>query len=66
MAIESRSLKFSKATITRDEETGDFIIEEVKKDDIVVTNLSNKLDEYIGIDGLEITISKKTETISEE
>ena len=66
MAIESRSLKFSKATITRDGETGDFVIEEVKKDDIVVTNLSNKLDEYIGIDGLEITISKKTETISEE
>jgi hypothetical protein len=65
MAIETKSLKFSKATIGRNEE-GDFIVEEIKKEDTVVTNLTNKLLEYLDIDGLEISISKKTETNSEE
>lgn len=65
MALETRSLKFSKSTISLNDE-GDFIVEEIKKDDIIVTNLSEKLKEYLGVDGLEISISKKTETISEE
>lgn len=64
--IETRNIKFSKAQITRDEETGDFIVEEVKKEEIVVTNLTQKLCELIGVEGLEISISKKTEYASEE
>ena len=65
MAVENISLKFSKATISRDEE-GDFIVEEFKKDETMVTNLTNKLLQYIDIPNLDITISKKTETESEE
>lgn len=65
MAVENISLKFSKATISRDEE-GDFIVEEFKKDETIVTNLTNKLLQYIDIPNLDITISKKTETESEE
>ena len=65
MAVETKSLKFSKAMISRKEE-GDFIVEEIKKDETVVTNLTNKLLEYLDIDGLDISISKKTETTSEE
>ena len=64
MAIESRNLKFSKAIITKDED-GNFIIEEVKKDESIVTNFSLKLEEYLEIDGLEISITKKSETVSE-
>ncbi|WP_252225023.1 MULTISPECIES: hypothetical protein [unclassified Clostridium] len=51
--------------ISRNED-GDFIVEEIKKDEAVVTNLTNKLLEYLDIDGLDISISKKTETTSEE
>jgi hypothetical protein len=65
MAVKTMSLKFSKATIGRNEE-GDFIIEEVKKDDSVVTNFTNALLEYLDVEGLEISISKKTETATEE
>ena len=65
MAVETKSLKFSKAMISRNEE-GDFIVEEIKKDETVVTNLTNKLLEYLDIDGLDISISKKSETVSEE
>lgn len=66
MAVETKSIKFSKAVISRDEETGDFIVEEIKKDDTIVTNLSNKLLEFVGLEGLTIAISKNTDTISEE
>ena len=65
MAVETKRLKFSMAMISRNEE-GDFIVEEIKKDETVVTNLTNKLLEYLDIDGLDISISKKTETTSEE
>jgi hypothetical protein len=65
MAVESKSLTFSKAMISRNEE-GDFIVEETKKDSIVVTNLTNKLLEFLDIDGLNISITRKKETISEE
>ena len=65
MAVESKSLTFSKAMISRNEE-GDFMVEETKKDSVVVTNLTNKLLEFIDIDGLNISITRKKETISEE
>lgn len=66
MATYNKSLKFSKATISRNDE-GDFIVEEFKKDETVVTNLTNKiLEEFLDVEGLEISIGKKTETTSEE
>lgn len=65
MAVQSMSLKFSKATITQNED-GDFIVEEIKKDDSIVTNLTKKLLEFVDMEGLDISIGKKTETISEE
>lgn len=65
MAVVINNIKFSKATISRNED-GDFIVEEVKKDETVVTNLTNKLLEYLDVEGLDISIGKKTETISEE
>lgn len=65
MAVESRALKFSKAIISRNED-GDFIIEEIKKDESIVTNFTNKLLEYIDVEGLEISITKRNETTSEE
>ena len=66
MATYNKSLKFTKVTITQNED-GDFIVEELKKDETVVTNLSKKiLGEFLGLDGLEISIGKKTETASEE
>lgn len=65
MAVENLTLKFSKALISRDEE-GNFFVEEQKKDETIVTNLTNKLLQYMDIPNLEISISKKTETESEE
>ena len=66
MAVYNKSLKFTKATITQNED-GDFIVEELKKDETVVTNLTKKiLGEFLGVVGLEISIGKKTETSSEE
>nr|WP_308545242.1 hypothetical protein [uncultured Lachnoclostridium sp.] len=65
MATETKSIKFNKATITRNED-GDFIIEEVKKDETIVTNYTNKLIEFMNIGGLTISISQNNETTSEE
>ncbi|MDU4857122.1 MAG: hypothetical protein E6X72_22330 [Clostridioides difficile] len=65
MALINNSIKFSKATITQNEH-GEFIVEEIKKEDTIVTNLTNKLLEFIDIEGLDISISKKSETESEE
>lgn len=65
MAVKSNSIKFSKASISQNEQ-GEFIVEEVKKDDVIMTNLSNILLEFAEVDGLEISIGKKSETSSEE
>ncbi|WP_283695650.1 hypothetical protein [Clostridium perfringens] len=65
MAVRSNSIKFSKASISQNEE-GEFIIEETKKDEIIVTNFTNALLEFAGVEGLEISIGKKSETVSEE
>ena len=65
MAKESKTLSFSKSMITIDD-NGDFIVEETTKDSINVYNLSNKLKEYCGIEGLSIRISKDAELASEE
>ncbi|WP_075810082.1 hypothetical protein [Clostridium perfringens] len=65
MATESRGIRFSKSEITLDE-NGDFIVTEYKKDDTIVTNLSNKIREFIGLEGVDISFGQKSETESEE
>lgn len=55
---DSRSNSFSKAVITMDEETGDFIIEEISKEESIITNLSEIIKSWIGLDGLSLTIKR--------
>lgn len=61
---ETKSTKFNKATIT--EEDGKYIITETTKDDTKVYNLSDKLNEWLNVDGVNLTISKDSEVPSEE
>lgn len=61
---ENRSIGFSKATIT--EEDGNFIITEVTKDEQKVYNLSEKLREWLEVDGVSLTIKRDLEIPSEE
>jgi hypothetical protein len=61
---ESRSVSFKNATLTVN---GDVItVEEISKDSSSVYNLTNKLREFDGVEGLNITIKKDTELPSEE
>lgn len=55
---DSRSNTFSKAIITIDEETGDFIIEEIGKDESIVNNLSEIIKQWVGVDGVSISIKR--------
>lgn len=61
---ETRNITFSKATIT--EENGEFIITETVKEDCRVYNLTEKLKEWIDVDGITLTLKKDTEVPSEE
>lgn len=64
---ETKSIKFTKAIITQDEETKDFMIEEILKDETsLVYNFSDKLKEYCDIEGLTISIGKVADVPSEE
>ena len=65
MAVESKGLRFSKCEIEIDE-NGDFIVTEYKKDETIITNLSNKIREFIGLEGVDISFGQKSETESEE
>ena len=63
---ETKSIKFTKATITQDKETKDFMVEEILKDESLVYNLTDKLKEYCNIEGLTIQIGKVADVPSEE
>ena len=64
MAKESRNISYQKATIT--EENGIFMITEYLKDETKVYNLTDKLKEYVNVDGLSLKIAKDTELVPEE
>ena len=64
MAKEVKSLGFSKAVIT--EENGDFIITECTKDETLVYNLSEKIREWVGIEGIALTLKQDKLLNSEE
>lgn len=57
MAVRSKSVKFSNATIT-EEENGELIITEISKDDAKESNLTEELRSWLGIDGISLTIKK--------
>lgn len=64
MAKESKSIGFSKACISL--EDGQFIITETTKDNTNVYNLTQKLEEWVGVEGITLTIKKDSEIVSEE
>lgn len=61
---KATNYKFTNACITC--EDGVFIIEETSKDEVKVYNLTEKLEEFIGVEGISLQISKTEELPSEE
>lgn len=64
MAKRATNYKFSNACITC--EDGVFMVEETSKDEVKVYNLTRKLEEFIGIEGVVLQISKTEELPSQE
>ena len=64
MAKEVKTLGFNKSVIT--EEDGRFIITEYTKDDTLVYDLSEKIREWIGIEGVSVTFKQDKILSSEE
>lgn len=61
---ESKTVKFTNACITF--ENGVFIITETTKDEDRVYNLSERLGEFLDIEGISLQISKTEDIPSEE
>nr|DAJ80642.1 MAG TPA: YonK protein [Caudoviricetes sp.] len=61
---KATNYKFTNACITC--EDGVFTIEETSKDEVKVYNLTEKLEEFIGVEGISLQISKTEELPSEE
>lgn len=61
---KATNYKFTNACITC--EDGIFTIEETSKDEVKVYNLTEKLEEFIGVEGISLQISKTEELPSEE
>lgn len=61
---ESKSLKFTNACIEL--EDGVYKIIETTKDDEKVYNLSERLNEFIGVEGIALQISKTQEIGADE
>ena len=59
MAKKSVSIKFSKATLTK--ENDKYIITEISKDDSSDYNFSELLDGLIGVEGLSVSITSEDE-----
>lgn len=62
---KSTTLKFTNACITKDDE-GNFIITETAKDDLKVYNLSEKLEEFLDVEGISLQMGKVEDIPSEE
>ena len=61
---KATNYKFTNACITC--EDGVFTIEETSKDEVKVYNLTEKLEEFIGVEGISLQISKTEELPREE
>ena len=64
MAKENKSIKFTNACITKEDDK--YIITETTKDDTKVYNLIDKIDEFLDIEGISLQMAKTTEIPSEE
>lgn len=62
---KSTTLKFTNACISRDEE-GNFIITETTKDDAKVYNLTERLAEFVDVEGISLQMGKVEDIPSEE
>ena len=58
------TLKFANACIDKNE-NGDFIITETVKDEEKVYNLTERLEEFVGIDGISLQMGKVDDVPSE-
>ena len=62
---KSTILKFSNASISKNEE-GDFIITEISKDSEKTYNLTDKLNEFLDVEGVNLQMGKTEDFPSEE
>jgi len=65
MAKCSNKVLFSKSTLSKNA-NGEYIVEEINKDDSKIYNLTKELDKFIGYEGLSINISQDVIIPSEE
>ena len=61
---ESKKISFSNATITK--ENDKYIIIETTKDEDKTYDLTNRLEEFVGVEGISLQISKTEDIESEE
>lgn len=61
MAKNSTKISFSKATIVKDETTGEYTIVEIGKEESREYNLTEILDRFSGIDGVSLTLTSDSE-----
>lgn len=61
---KNTAYKFTNACITC--EDGIFTIEETTKDEVKVYNLTERLEEFIGVEGISLQIAKTEDMPSEE
>lgn len=57
MGKKSKRVSFSKAVLTKNDK-GEYIVEEINKDESKIYNLSKALDEFLDYEGLSINISQ--------
>lgn len=65
MSKKTLKLSFSKTTLSKNDK-GEYMVEEVSKDDTKTYNLSKALDEFVGLEGLSISIGQDSVLPSEE
>lgn len=61
MAKNSTKISFSKATIMKDEATGEYMIQEILKEEVKSYNLTEILDRFCGINNVSITLTSDSE-----
>ena len=65
MSKKTLKLTYNKATLSKNDKN-EYMIEEVSKDDTKTYNLSKALDEFVGLEGLSISIGQDSILPSEE
>lgn len=65
MSKKTLKLTYNKATLLKNDKN-EYMIEEVSKDDTKTYNLSKALDEFVGLEGLSISIGQDSILPSEE